>query len=80
MTCAFMHLDPCDLHPIRQARLSKGYSLRQLGALACVEFSKISRAEHGLELKPAELLRLAGVLGTSPEALRQHRVEGAARG
>lgn len=59
----------CTDHPIREARKRKGFTLRELSALACVEYSKISRAEHGLQLKPAELLRLSGVLGVTPAAL-----------
>jgi hypothetical protein len=58
------------LHPLRQHRVARGYSLRRLGADAKVDFSKICRAEQGLRLKRDELLRLSGVLGVSPEALQ----------
>jgi len=57
-------------HPIQIARTSAGLSLRRLAERAKVHYTRIHYAEHGLDLREDELLRLAAVLRVSPDSLR----------
>jgi transcriptional regulator with XRE-family HTH domain len=56
-------------HPLRLVRLSRGLSLRALGAASNVNYSRISLIEHGLEPSDDELSRLAAALGVAPDQL-----------
>jgi transcriptional regulator with XRE-family HTH domain len=51
-------------------RRSRGLTLRALGAASGIHFTKLSRAEHGLELSAEELARVAAVLKCEPSTLR----------
>jgi transcriptional regulator with XRE-family HTH domain len=66
-------------HPLRRARQQAGYSLRSLGRVSRVHYSRISLIEHGLLPREDELLRLAGVLGCRPESLQLDRRPAEAR-
>lgn len=65
----FTHFD----HPIRRARLRAGLTLKRLGQQARIHFTKLSMIENGLEPRPDELARLAGVLGVPPTNLQLKR-------
>lgn len=56
---------------LRNARERAGLTQRELGVRAGVNFSQISRYEQGVALpRPGMLLKLAEVLGVTPEFLR----------
>ncbi|EFF47355.1 helix-turn-helix domain-containing protein [Xanthomonas citri] len=56
---------------LRNARERAGLTQRELGAEADVNYSQISRYEHGTAFpRPGVLLRLAKATGVSPEYLR----------
>jgi transcriptional regulator with XRE-family HTH domain len=59
-----------DSHPLRRARDAAGLSLRRLADRAKIHYTRIHYAEHGLDLREDELLRLAAVLRVSPDALQ----------
>ena len=60
-------------HPLRQARSIARLSLRRLADKSKVHFTRLHYAEHGLELREDELLRVAAVLRVTPECLQPTR-------
>lgn len=66
---------PVDLpaaHPLRLQQQQRGLSLRQLGSITEIPYTRIWAAEHGLRLCGTELQRLAQVLGCKPLDLQLH--------
>ena len=66
---------------IREWRVRRGLSLRQLAARSGVQLSNLSRAERGqIDLRVSTLLLLAKALRVDPGLLLPKRRQGAARG
>ncbi len=54
---------------LKQCRLNKGYSLRQLAKLSGVDFTTIDQLERGREAQERTVHKLANALGVEPAAL-----------
>jgi len=52
-------------------RHKRGWSLRELGRQANVQYADIWRIEHGMRPYPGQALRLAATLGLTPAELTQ---------
>jgi len=63
-----------DVDKVVELRINEGLSQRELAARAGVTNTSVSKLEHGGNLRPATLKKIADVLGVKPmDLLKQRR-------